>query len=211
LTWGAHPGLVLRAPVISGEDARRAVRDLVDFSRAPAVAAPLTLLSGVRAPHVEKLELADTGPVELATYVRDTQGKDKALPFALGWVVRDGEIRVAASPFRVRPAGSTSAGSQDVRSLFGTGGPVLGDDPRIARALAAVGARAAFMMVVQPSHVDPVKAGPSPGPIVVAFGRGEGPEGPEGPKGQESGRTAWLRVETSYELLRDVIRLNVGL
>jgi len=74
----------------------------------------------------------------------------------------------------------------------------IGDDPRTARALAALGQRATLAILAEPLRLDPTRREPdATAPVMFAWGR--------------KGDGAWARLELADVLLRELIRLKAGL
>jgi hypothetical protein len=75
---------------------------------------------------------------------------------------------------------------------------VVGDDPRAANALAALGADASVAVYAQPLRLDAVRAADgASAPAVAGWGR--------------KGGDAWLRVELADALVREAVRLRGGM
>ena len=73
----------------------------------------------------------------------------------------------------------------------------LGDDPRSARALAALGRSATFVVFAEPLRLDATRREPdSSAPAVFAWGR--------------KGDGAWARLELADVVLRELIRRKAG-
>src|SRR5439155_676988 len=75
--------------------------------------------------------------------------------------------------------------------------PPLGDDPKIAGALKALGPSVTFAAVVQPLKLDPKRASAAAAPIVVGYGTKEG--------------KLWIHLDVSEALVREITKSRMGL
>jgi hypothetical protein len=75
----------------------------------------------------------------------------------------------------------------------------IADDPRVGKALSALGSDASLVLLAEPLRLDPARAASDAArsPAVIAWGRRDG--------------HAWLRVDVGDELLRELVRLRAGL
>jgi hypothetical protein len=190
--WGEQRGVLVRAPVVDADAATSAVRDLVALGRRPVLAEPLAALLRVHSPTVATVDVPGFGKAQMATFTHD---KDPA-GFAVAWGVAGGEISVAASD-----SASTMLGPPLSR---------LGDDPKVARSLAAVGSRASLVVLAQPMRIDHARVagrpersevsgagkGAAPQPAVLAWGR--------------DGYNAWARVQLAGAVVREIVKQAAG-
>jgi hypothetical protein len=178
LAWSPSRAVSLRSP--GGEAASKALRGLVDLASRPVFADPLRSLLGLGAPSVGAAHVEGLGAATLAGF----GGKS---PLGLAWGV-GGETLFAL-------AGEHA----DQRLALQLAGGHQGDDPRVARALSALGSDASVVVLAQPLRVDAARAGSDAArsPALFAWGRRDG--------------KAWLHVDVGDELLREVVRLQAGL
>ena len=73
----------------------------------------------------------------------------------------------------------------------------LGDEPVLARMLAALGTDMSSVLVVQPLRFDPMRANLPAAPLTLALGRKE--------------KNAVLRIDVGHGLLREFARWQMGL
>jgi hypothetical protein len=73
----------------------------------------------------------------------------------------------------------------------------LGDDPRVARALAALDGAATLVVLTQPLHLDPTRATAPSAPALFAAGRRDG--------------AAWAHLSLADPLLRELASALAGL
>jgi hypothetical protein len=191
LTWGssdASRGLWLRTPVESADASAHAVRELVDLSRRRGfhelLAGSLHLSPGA----VRTTDAAPLGKVTLATFTdAAAAGKPDAAGLGVAWGAHEGQLLLAA-------------GTAAPQLLSAEASPVrrVGDDPRSARALAALGENASITVFAQPLRLVPTRAdADASAPAVFAWGR--------------KGGAPWARLELADVLLRELLRLKAGL
>jgi hypothetical protein len=186
----ATRGVWLRTPAAGEEAATNAVREIVDLSRRQAFRQLLAGSLHLGPSAVATAEVPILGKANVATFaVLGPNGKSGAAAAGLGvaWGVHDGELLVAggSSPASLL-AGEVSAPTR------------VGDTPRSARAIAALGNDATIALFAQPLRLDPRRAGDAAsGPAVVAWGK--------------KGESAWARLELADVLLREWLRLKAGL
>jgi hypothetical protein len=199
LSWGRSHGAWLRAPAADGDAASRAVRAVLELPRRPVLAAPLGSSLHLLPPTFSSADVPGLGKVTLATFAEkvdaakarhDTSGARS--PLGVAWAVHDGELLAAAgegAPQLLASAGAGAAG--------GASPGTLGDDPRSARALSALGADVTFALLAQPLRLDPAR-GDAGGaaPTVLAWGRRDG--------------SAWAHVDLADALIRELVRLGAG-
>jgi hypothetical protein len=194
LAWGtsdASRGLWLRTPSASADASLHAVREIVDLSHRRAfedlLAASLHLspaaVRSVDAPPVARASLAVFGQ-----QIAGGAGKpDGAGAPGIAWGVHEGTLLVAAGTSAPQLLSAEAAPPRK-----------LGDDPRSARALAALGQKATLVLFGEPLRLDPTRGEPdSRAPAVLAWGR--------------KGDDAWGRLELADVLLRELLRLKAGL
>ena len=181
----------LRTPSVGG-DARGALGAVAARSVAdhPAFDA---LLSGSM--HVAP---ANVTAVDVASVTKATPGAEELPPrggearppppLAVAWGLNEGDLVLAAGS---SPAALLATEASPARHL--------GDEPRMARVLSALGGDVALALVAQPLRFDPVRAGTDDAlaPMAIAWGR--------------KGGDAWLRVELAGVLLRELVRPKAGL
>lgn len=186
LSWGdAHAGW-LRTPAADADAATRAVREIVQLARRRPIADPLGNSLHLLPPSLTPADVPPLGKATLATFAAAPGGgaRHAAEPFGIAWAVHDGDLLVAAG--EDAPARLSSEASPPGR---------LGDDPRTARALAALGADATFTLVAQPLRLDPSR-GAASAPAVLAWGRRDG--------------AVWAHADLADVLLRELVRLGAG-
>lgn len=178
LAWGPASAVVLRSP--GGDAAARALGGLVDLAGRPAFAGPLHATFDLGAPSVAAAHVDGLTEGRLATFGRKTQ-------LGVAWGVRDDRLLAVA------------AEHADARLAALAAAPRLGDDPRVARALSALGSDASLVVLAEPLRVDPARGASDAArsPAVLAWGRRDG--------------AAWLRLDVGDELLRELVRLQAGL
>jgi hypothetical protein len=197
LAWGpTEPsrGLWLRTPSASAEASSRAVRELVDLSHRRALQDMLAGSLHVSPATVRSVDAPPVGKASLALFADATPGgaggarkPDGAGGLGVAWGVHEGELLVAG-------------GKAAPQLLSAEAGPprTIGDDPRTARALAALGQRATLAILAEPLRLDPTRREPdATAPVMFAWGR--------------KGDGAWARLELADVLLRELIRLKAGL
>jgi hypothetical protein len=102
--------------------------------------------------------------------------------------MHDGELLVAAGEHASKLLGSAAAPPTR-----------LGDDPRIAAALAALGSDASFTLVTEPLRLDATRGASHEAAAALVFAWGR------------RGGDAWARVDAADELLRELVRMKAGL
>jgi hypothetical protein len=114
-----------------------------------------------------------------------TFGKDG--PLSIAWGLSGGELVAAADVHA------------DKRLAEATSGARLGDDARVSRVLDATASGASLVVLAQPLRIDPARAtsDSARAPAVVAWGR--------------TSDAAWLEADVADELLREVVRMQIGL
>ena len=190
LAWGASDasrGIWLRTPADSADASTRAVRELVELSHRRGfhdLLAGLHLSPGA----VRSADAPPLGKVSLAPFTEEGgKGKPEAAGLGIAWGVHDGELLLAAG---MAAPQLLSAGAAPPRRV--------GDDPRTARALAALGRDASLVLVAQPLRFVPARAdAEASAPAVFGWGR--------------KGGGAWARLELADVLLRELLRLKAGL
>jgi len=194
LAWGssdAARGLWLRTPAASGDQASRAVRELVDLSHRRAFEDLLAGSLHLSPASVRSVDAPAVGKATLALFDERTgagsRKPDGAGAPGIAWGVNGGDLLVAAGTSAPQLLAAEAAPSRRA-----------GDDPRVARALAALGPNASFVVLAEPLRFDPTRAEPdSRAPAVFAWGR--------------KGDRAWARLELADVLLRELLRLKAGL
>jgi len=192
LAWGpadSSRGVWLRTPAASADASSRAVRELVDLTHRRALqdmlAGSLHLSPGA----VRSVDAPPAGKVSLATFTDPTGAGGHKPEGVLGvaWGVHEGELLVAAGTSAPQLLSAEAAPARRV-----------GDDPRSARALLALGQRATFAVFAEPLRLDPTRGEPdAASPAVFSWGR--------------KGEQAWARLELADVLLRELLRLKAGL
>jgi hypothetical protein len=181
LAWGNARGVWVRTPAAAAEVAVRGVREIVELSRRPLLGEPLQRALLLGPPRIAAADIPAFGSATVAAFA-----SKNASPVGIAWGVHGADLVVAAG--------------DDAPKLLSAGGSPaahLGDDARVARALAALGSDAVFALVVQPLRFDPVHADAASAPAVFAWGRRAG--------------AAWARVEVADALVREVVHLTAGL
>ena len=178
LSPGPPRGVTLRSA--GGEAAGHALRGLVELARRPVLADPLRKDLDLGAPSITAAHVDGLAGASLATF-------GPRAPLGLAWGTRDGLLVAVAG----EDAGGQIAAQRDIGRL--------GDDPRIARALSALGDDATVVLLGEPLRLDPSRAaaGAARAPAVLASGVRDG--------------SAWLHLEVAGELLREMLRLQAGL
>jgi hypothetical protein len=176
--WGKdREGVVVRAPAADADAATSAVRGVLDLARKPVLADPLASLLRARAPAFATADVQGFGKAQTATFARD-----RTTPLVVAWGVAQGEIAVAAA--------------ENATTLLPPATSRLGDDPAIARALAAVDSHASAVLFAQPLRLDAARASAQSQPVVVAWGR--------------DGASAWARVQLAGAVVREIIKQAAG-
>lgn len=178
LAWGPATAVVVRSP--GGEAAVRALRGLMELGGRPVFASPLHATFGLAAPSVAAAKVDGLTDASLATFGSKS-------PLGVAWGAADERLVAVASEHA----------NQRLASLASS--PRLGDDPRVARALSALGSDASFVVLAEPLRIDASRAASDAAhsPALVAWGRRDG--------------KAWLRLDVGDELLREGVRLQAGL
>lgn len=191
VSWGdAHAGW-LRTPAADADAATRAVREVVELARRRPIADPLATWLHLLPPSLAAADVPSLGKATLATFAAApgsagaAGAQHAAEPFGIAWTVHEGDLLVAAGDGA--PARLSSEAAPPRR---------LGDDPRTARALAALGDDATFTLLAQPLRLDPARADAASAPAVVAWGRRDG--------------AVWAHVDLADVLLRELVRLGAG-
>ena len=209
IAWDEPQGVSLRGSVRDAEAATRALRGAVELARV----APFKDIFRVRSVTTTSEELARVGKASMVMLVREPprtglvapmpspRGGDAGAPDAraplavrhasrsdlgMAWVIESGTLSLAASD---APLATLAASVHPDRRL--------GDEPAVARALAALGSSSSAVLVVQPLRFDPMRANLPAAPLVVALGRKD--------------RDATLRVDVGNGLLRELARRQLGL
>jgi len=192
LAWGGAEGargVVVRTPSAGGDGAARAVRELLDLSHRPAFEAQLSGSMHLGPAAVAPADVPSVSKASLARFAARGGGEGHpSPPLGVAWGLHDGELLLAAGGAATGLLASEAAPAKR-----------LGDEPRMGRLLAGLGADATLALVAQPLRFDPVRAGSDEAlaPLAIAWGR--------------KGGDAWLRVELAGALLRELIRLKAGL
>lgn len=188
VAWGADRGLLLRTP--SSDAGPTAVREWIDLTRRPVLADPLRSLLQIRPPTVTTASVPDVTDATVATFA-----PPKGAALGVAWGMHDGELLVAAGEHAPKLLGAEA-----------TPPARLGDDPRVAAALAALGSDASFTVVSEPLRLDATRSASArpataeneaAAALVFAWGR--------------RGGDAWARVDVADELLRELVRMKAGL
>lgn len=181
VAWGAERGLWLRTP--SSDAGPRAMREWIDLTHRPMLADPLRSLLQLAPPTVTAANVADVTDATLATF-----SPPKGPPLGIAWGMADGELVVAAGEHAPKLLGSEAAPPAR-----------LGDDPRVAAALAALGSDASFTAVAEPLRLDATRGASHEAAAALVFAWGR------------RGGDAWARVDVADELLRELVRMKAGL
>ena len=181
VAWGAERGLWLRTP--SSDAGPGAVREWIDLARRPVLGEPLRSLLQLGPPTVTTTSVSDVTDATLATFA-----PPKGPSLGVAWGMHEGELLVAAGEHAPKLLGAQA-----------TPPARLGDDPRVAAALAALGSDASFTLVSEPLRLDSTRGASheAAAPLVFAWGR--------------RGGDAWARVDAADELLRELVRMKAGL
>lgn len=125
-----------------------------------------------------------TGTAQVA--YGDLPGKGAAPKKAsLAWSAKGGEIAVSLTTLPAAPASPAPAAKK------------LGDEPAIAALLRPLEKTVTFAAVVQPLKLDPARAQKPAAPAVLAWGKRE--------------KNAYFRVDGSFALVRELIKMRAGL
>jgi len=181
VAWGTERGLWLRTP--SGDGGPGAVREWIDLARRPVLGAPLHSLLQFGPPTVTTTSVSNVTDATLATFAAP-----KGPSLGVAWGMHDGELLVAAGEHAPKLLGAQATP------------PVhLGDDPRVAAALAALGSDASFTLVAEPLRLDSTRGASHEAAAALVFAWGR------------RGTDAWARVDAADELLRELVRMKAGL
>jgi predicted transcriptional regulator len=195
VAWGASDasrGLWLTTPAASAGASSSAIHELVELSQRRVLRDLLASSFHLLPAAVTRVDAPPLRNVSLATFPERRAGSIPASSAGLGvaWgVLQDrvpGELLLAAGP-----------AARELLSTQAAGPGRLGDDPRSARAFAALGDRVTFALYAQPLRLDAARGGPSAtgsAPVVVAWGR--------------DGSEVWARVEVADALLQALVRLR---
>jgi hypothetical protein len=176
-------GLWVRAPAVREEEASRGVREVLELSRVPALRAPLAdwfrRLPVVFGPKAAAASMATT-----ATFAAtgDPAGRS---PLGVAWEAFAGEVTIGVG---ARPLDRLA----DVTSPRAR----WGDDARMARVLAGLGALTTFAVVAQPLRFDSAARSTASAPLALAWGR----QGPD----------PCARIDIADELLVAGVRFGAG-
>jgi hypothetical protein len=168
------------------------VRELVDLSRRRAFADLLAGSLHLSPAAVRNVDAPPTSKASLALFDEQTAGGGPRKPDAapapgIAWGVQGEDLFVAAG---------TSA--PQLLSAEASPRRHVGDDPRAARSLAALGQNASFAVVAEPLRFDATRSEPdSASAAVFAWGK--------------KGELVWARLELADLLLRELLRLKAGL
>lgn len=181
VAWGTERGLWLRTP--SSDAGPRAMREWIDLAARPVLADPLRSLLQLRPPTVSTASVPQVTDASVATFA-----PPKGPPVGIAWGMHDGELLVAAGEHA--PKLLETAAAPPAR---------LGDDPRVAAALAGLGSDASFTVVTEPLRLDSTRGASheAAAALVLAWGR--------------RGGDAWARLDAADELLRELVRMKAGL
>ena len=184
LALSASPsyGITLRAPAVDNDAASHGLRELLDLAARPAFKEPLKAYLGMREMTFATTSVPGAGKVTVATIVRNPRP-----PLSFAWTTTSGEVRAAVSET------ATDLVAPPAKAF-----KKLGDDPGIARSLAALGESVSFALVAQPLRAGRKRKDDiEPGPIVLAWGKRDG--------------HAWGRFEITFLLAKELARALLGL
>ncbi len=206
LLWDDPQGLLVRGTVRDADAATRFVRGAVELARS----APFKDVLRAREVTVANEDVAGLGKISLATVVREPRKEPSpsapARPrgdagagtgdagakrptkdqLGLAWIVDADRLTLATGEL---PTATLGAGMHPDQKL--------GDEPVLARMLAALGADMSGVLVVQPLRFDPMRANLPAAPLLLALGRKE--------------KNAVLRIDVGHGLLREFARWQMGL
>ena len=206
LLWDNPQGLLVRGTVRDADAATRFVRGAVELARS----APFKDVLRAREVSVANEDVAGLGKISLATVVREPRkepspsaparprGDAGAGPgdagakrptkdqLGLAWIVDAERLTLATGEL---PTATLGAGMHPDQKL--------GDEPVLARMLAALGADMSGVLIVQPLRFDPMRANLPAAPLTLALGRKE--------------KNAVLRIDVGHGLLREFARWQMGL
>jgi len=192
LAWGdrdAARGLWVRAPATTADESMHAVRELVDLSHRRPLQDLLATSLHLGPASVTSVDTPPLGKVSLATFVdlaASPRKPDASGALGVAWGMHDSELLVAAGPMAPQLLLTESAPPKR-----------LGDDPRSAGVLAALGSNVTLAVFAQPLRFEAAHAADSSAPAVIAWGR--------------KGDGLWGRLDLADTLLRELLRLNAGL
>jgi hypothetical protein len=184
VVWNDAVGLSLRTPDREGE-AAKALRSIVDLTRRSTIGDPLrhAFGGGAGEPIVAAANVSGVVDATVAAF-----GPTKSPAVRLAWGSHDGDMLLAG-------------GEHAEQELARLASPErrLGDDPRVSRALAALGSDASLTLIVWPFRLDRVRAmtDAARAPAVLAVGR--------------RGSDVWAHVDVADEIVRDLLRMRAGL
>jgi hypothetical protein len=181
VAWGSERGLLMRTP--SSDAGTKAVRGWIDLARRPVLGEPLRSLLQLGPPTVTTTSVPDVTDASLATFALP-----KGPALGIAWGMRDGELLVTAGEHAPRLLGTEATPTAR-----------LGDDPRVAAALAALGNDASFTLVTEPLRLDSTRGASHEAAAALVFAWGR------------RGGDAWARVDAADELLRELVRMKAGL
>ncbi len=173
-------GLSLRAPVADPAAADHALRELVSL----AGAAPLK----------QALRIRDVTAQPNGALIAYGEAPAKGAPgksAQLAWANKAGELSVALTTLPTAAAAASS-----VPSALAPPPAKLGDAEQVRALVRALGATVTFAAVAQPLKLDPARASSPAAPLVVAWGRRD--------------QGAYLRLESSDALVRELVRMRAG-
>lgn len=190
---GKPRGVLLGTPTAegAGEPMSRSLREGVELLQRPAFKGPLEAFLHVKDITLGTTEVPGVGKAQLATFLRPPDKTDKtgAAPTKIGsaWVVKDNRLAMVLSEDAPAFLGATAAQTRK-----------LGDDPRLATAVKALGNDVTFAFVSRPLALGITTSG-SPAPVLIATGRqAAAPE------------IAFARIEVADVVLREAIKLSGG-
>jgi hypothetical protein len=194
LAWGASDpsrGLWARTPAASPDTSARAVRELIDLSHRRAFADMLSGSLHLSPATVRGFDAPPVAKASLALFEEKASGGGPRRPDAgpspgIAWGVQGEDLFVVAGTSAPQLLSAEAAPHRRV-----------GDDPRAARSLAALGPSASFAVLAEPLRFDPTRSEPdSAAAAAFAWGR--------------KGEGAWARLELADVLLRELLRLRLG-
>jgi len=165
-----------------GVAAAQALRSLVELGGRPVFAEPIHTVWGLGPPAIAAARVDGLTQASIATFGGSSS-------FQLAWAVREDQLVAVAGDHAARRL------AEEASSPSGH----LGDDPRVARALSAIGNDAALVLLAEPLGLDATRPASevTRAPALLAWGRRNG--------------SAWLHAEAADVLLREVVRLQSGL
>ncbi|MDB4996613.1 MAG: hypothetical protein JWM74_4045 [Myxococcaceae bacterium] len=190
---GKPRGLLAGTPTAegAGDTASRSLREGVELLQRPAFKGPLEAFLHVKEITLGTTDVPTLGKAQLATFVRAPEKSDKSgtPPSKIGgaWLVKDGRLTMVVSEEAPAFLGATAAQTRK-----------LGDDPRLATAVHALGNDVTFAFVSRPVALGITTSG-SPAPVLIATGRqASAPE------------IAFARVEVADVIVREAIKMSGG-